>query len=62
MKISNTVRLKSGGPLMTVINIIQNALGPNVECQWFDNQGSKKSDWFIEAVLMDEDIPENART
>jgi len=30
-----TVRLSSGGPLMTVIQVVPSAFGPQLACAWF---------------------------
>ncbi|MFM0722393.1 DUF2158 domain-containing protein [Paraburkholderia strydomiana] len=37
-----TVRLRSGGPLMTVDEIVPTPTGPALLCCWFDPPGSTK--------------------
>ncbi len=47
-----TVRLKSGGPLMTILDVDENQI--DLECGWFSNDGqfreAKFSVLVIEAV------------
>jgi len=47
-KPGNTVRLKSGGPVMTVEGHTQ---GGRVSCRWFDPTGKLQNATFEEAVL-----------
>jgi uncharacterized protein YodC (DUF2158 family) len=46
-----TVRLKSGGPLITIVQ-----LGSDnwVQCMWFDDASNKK-DWFNAKALIRDD-------
>ncbi|TDG02926.1 DUF2158 domain-containing protein [Paraburkholderia guartelaensis] len=37
-----TVRLCSGGPLMTVNQVVPTAFGPQLSCAWFESPGSTK--------------------
>lgn len=41
------VRLKSGGPKMTVLD----AKGEAVTCKWFDRNGKLHSDGFVASTL-----------
>ncbi|WP_408600363.1 DUF2158 domain-containing protein [Paraburkholderia heleia] len=43
-----TVRLCSGGPLMTVNQVVPTAFGPQLSCAWFESPGSTK---LIRAVF-----------
>lgn len=48
----SVVTLRSGGPLMTVLNVV--ARGPGeatVICVWFDQNGSYKSEQFSPHLL-----------
>jgi uncharacterized protein YodC (DUF2158 family) len=47
LKAGETVRLKSGGPLMTV----QAAYKKWVVCEWFDEQGKRHVDKFDPVTL-----------
>ena len=48
IQIGSEVQLKSGGPIMTVKEIMGN--GESVNCVWFD-QGELKSSNFVVATL-----------
>ena len=56
-KLGDTVRLKSGGPLMTIEGVGQYGFGETentVKCVWFESnkgQQSKKEDTFLPALL-----------
>jgi uncharacterized protein YodC (DUF2158 family) len=50
-KIGDTVRLKSGGPLMTV----KETSGDQVRCQWFDEKHSVQTHLFLAAMLEADD-------
>jgi uncharacterized protein YodC (DUF2158 family) len=53
-KVADTVRLKSGGPLMTVIEVS----GDQVRCQWFDDKHRPVSQLFkAAAVEADDGVP-----
>ncbi len=52
----DVVRLKSGGPLMTVVEVGETAMlkEPAVFCTWFESEGGKnvlKKEAFAPAVL-----------
>lgn len=53
-KTGNTVRLKSGGPLMTVSSVCQEDYAPfskgDVSCKWFEGE-KIKGDRFKPAML-----------
>jgi uncharacterized protein YodC (DUF2158 family) len=54
IKIGDVVRLKSGGPSMTVNKKGDfSPLGPNpgVHCVWFDNKRNKQDDTFHEDTV-----------
>jgi uncharacterized protein YodC (DUF2158 family) len=53
MKKGDRVRLKSGGPLMTV-SIVTGSFPHEREtnCEWFDASGNIHSDWFDPTLLM----------
>ncbi|MBB5448422.1 MULTISPECIES: DUF2158 domain-containing protein [unclassified Paraburkholderia] len=40
--VGKTVRLKSGGPLMTVETVTETEAGPMLDCCWFDGTGANK--------------------
>ncbi|WP_321946646.1 DUF2158 domain-containing protein [Paraburkholderia sp. J10-1] len=48
-----TVRLCSGGPLMTVNQVVPTAYGPQLSCAWFDPPGSTK---LVRAVFSTEAV------
>ncbi len=58
MKVGNVVRLKSGGPVMTVLSFMDRS-GENVSstptgfvrCAWFTDAGEPKSALFLVAAL-----------
>jgi uncharacterized protein YodC (DUF2158 family) len=45
------VQLKSGGPIMTVVEYAEYMDGFGYMCQWFDAKNELKSSVFKEAVL-----------
>lgn len=45
------VRLKSGGPIMTVVNFGEYGSVQKYLCQWFDAKQQLVEDTFIEAAL-----------
>jgi uncharacterized protein YodC (DUF2158 family) len=49
-KVGDTVRLKSGGPLMTVVELE----GERAKCQWFD-ENKPMGQFFVIASLEVED-------
>lgn len=48
-KIGDNVRLKSGGPQMTVVGYTENG---QVECCWFDGDNKERRARFPDAALM----------
>jgi uncharacterized protein YodC (DUF2158 family) len=51
-KVGDTVRLKSGSPLMTVINVGPDGMSePNVACTWFSDDEAPRKGEFPEAAL-----------
>ena len=57
-KIGMRVRLRSGGPLMTVTGINE---GKGVPCRWFNNTGTVCTGIFLEAELMSQEDLRGAR-
>lgn len=46
-KIGNTVQLKSGGPMMTVVNVGKASTGiESVWCKWFNGDGRLENGAF----------------
>ena len=56
-KVGMRVRLRSGGPLMTITAM--RVPGPSaprsIMCEWFDKAGAPQSGWFIEEALMSQE-------
>ena len=48
----DVVRLKSGGPLMTVVSFGQYSGTAKYKCEWFDAKHALTSGLFIEASLV----------
>lgn len=58
-KKGDVVRLKSGGPTMTIVDFSWNRTTDNpytdrVECTWFDDKSNLKKDSF-ETILLEHD-------
>jgi uncharacterized protein YodC (DUF2158 family) len=54
MKAGDKVRLKSGGPLMTVVAVNQTPDGGRViVCVWFDHDHNEKRGQYPESALED---------
>jgi len=53
--VGDVVQLKSGGPLMTVIEVMPGSgSGPMVKCAWFDGpQGKPSFEFFRTAAVKD---------
>lgn len=49
MRIGDRVKLRSGGPLMTVVQVVDEK---TVKCVWFDTSHHKLGDNFPIAVLI----------
>lgn len=46
-EVGTVVQLKSGGPLMTIINVTTDAKGrPSFECKWFVGETKPETDFF----------------
>ncbi|WP_352570255.1 YodC family protein [Mesorhizobium opportunistum] len=55
-KIGDTVQLKSGGPIMTVVNVGTSASNiESVWCQWFNDKGKPESGTFPVAAVLSAD-------
>jgi uncharacterized protein YodC (DUF2158 family) len=55
-QIGDTVRLKSGGPLMTVDNIGKDSMNrPMIWCSWFDGKQVLQTKTFVPATLEKDD-------
>ena len=52
MKVGDTVRLKSGGPLMTVSVLLENA---RTVCNWFDNNELKTATFSDDSIEIESD-------
>jgi uncharacterized protein YodC (DUF2158 family) len=51
-KVGDTVRLNSGGPLMTVAKFVKMASGPDeIATTWFDTQGKEASGRYKPELL-----------
>ncbi len=56
-KIGDTVRLKSGSPLMTVVDVRPDDTSePNVACAWFSDDEAPRKGEFPEAALEMEEV------
>ena len=47
LRVGDIVKLKSGGPEMTVAQVFQN---DQVRCIWFDAGECKESDFYVETL------------
>jgi len=52
-KPGETVKLKSGGPLMTVVSVEDG--GESVWCEWFDQKGNRQAASFLMTSLRADD-------
>jgi uncharacterized protein YodC (DUF2158 family) len=55
MQSGDTVRLKSGGPLMTVDSLEQINGRTMVHCIWFDHDHNEKNGSYPETMLVEDD-------
>lgn len=56
-KVGDTVRMKSGGPLMTITGVENKEGRQMVWCSWFDNTGKEsKGYWPAAAVEADSGV------
>lgn len=53
MNVGNRVKLRSGGPLMTVVAVGDKTLlhAGEFKCRWFDMDGAMNTEWFAAATL-----------
>ena len=51
MRVGDTVRLKAGGPSMTVESVKNAAGGSQVHCVWFDHDHNEKRAQYPESAL-----------
>lgn len=52
-KVGDRAQLRSGGPMMTVTDAGPDAAHPGcVQCEWFDEGGEERQDWFLREILM----------
>lgn len=52
-KVGDTVRLKSGGPVMTIVAIGQYRGSEKAECQWFDGSKLVKETFPPDSLTID---------
>lgn len=58
IKVGKTVRLKSGGPLMTVEEILAGEAGEvEASCVWFDKNEAQNMHFKLSSLEVDEGIP-----
>ena len=54
-KVGGNVRLNSGGPIMTIINVLDcaqtNAAGACICCEWYDLTNHLQTSLFVPACL-----------
>lgn len=55
LKVGDVVRLKSGGPAMTITVVGERYGTPTVWCTWFDQKGSQSGDFPPAALETDEE-------
>jgi len=53
-QVGDTVKLKSGGPLMTIENIDNYTDGIKARCVWFDEKNKQASELFALEILVKE--------
>jgi uncharacterized protein YodC (DUF2158 family) len=51
MRVGDKVRLKAGGPLMTVESVKETSAGTQVHCVWFDHDHNERRAQYPEAAL-----------
>lgn len=58
VKAGDTVKLKSGGPLMTIERIERDASGdPYATCSWFKGEERKRENFSLDALVPDDGVP-----
>ena len=51
-KIGNTVKLVSGGPDMTIVDVGGTFHPGKVLCEWYDASAAKQSEWYpVDALI-----------
>ncbi len=50
LKVGDVVRLKSGGPKMTIQEIETYDFGPGAACRWFDEKQSKMEVFLLDTI------------
>jgi len=55
LKVGDVVRLKSGGPVMTVTTVGDDYGTPMIWCMWFDQKGSQTGKFPPAALQIEED-------
>lgn len=51
-KVGDLVRIKSGGPPMTVTSVSKLSGSVSINCVWFDSQDRKREHYFDAVVLV----------
>ncbi len=51
-KIGSVVKLVSGGPDMTIVEVGSGAQAGSVRCEWYDASAAKQSEWYPADALM----------
>lgn len=59
LKVGDVVRLKSGGPDMTVTDtdVLSQDLNANIRCSWFDGKKAQSALYPSEALVKVKDAP-----
>lgn len=57
IKKGDTVRLKSGGPVMTVEDVYHHSNTPRASCVWFDGNKPIQQAFEVSSLVVDDGIP-----